>query len=144
MSIRRVFACVCGAVCLVLAGSATAQRSLFDQPAPGEASPPAAAPAGAATPPRAKPKPRKPRGPVPARSLTVQNASANTLTALEVSGDGKSARLANPIKAGGKASLKLPAMKRCVVAVSASFEGAGQAEASEFDICNDKTIRFTE
>lgn len=127
-----------------LALPAAAQRSLFDPPPAQESPPPAAAPAPAAEAPRAKPRPRKPRGPVPARALSIQNASTTTLTALEVSGDGKTARLAKPLPAKGRTTLRLPALKTCTVTVAATFEGSGQADASEFDICKDKTIRFTE
>ena len=125
--------------------TAVAQRSLFEQP-PAEASSPAApvqaSPAGEA--PRAKPRPRKPRGPVPARSLTITNASANTLTGLEVSAEGRTAKMTRPLASQKKATLKLPAFKSCTVTVAAAFDGQGQAESSAFDICKDKVIRFTD
>lgn len=130
------------ATALVMAASgAMAQRSLFDQPvAPGpEASPPDTSSA-------AKPKPRrvKPKGPTPARSLVISNASKNVLNELEVSGGGKSAKLAKPIAPGMDATLKLPVLKDCTVTVVATFEGVGEADSSSYDICKDKGIRFTD
>lgn len=125
---------------LALGGPASAQRSLFGEPTAED--PPAAAPAAPGEP-RARPKPR-PRGPAPARALSVQNDSQNTLTSLEVSGDGKTARLAKPLKPKGKTTLPLPALKGCTVSVAAAFDGAAEAQASELDICKDKSIRFTD
>ena len=155
-----------GAVAAVLLAlqPAFAQRSLFDQPlsaepvpaATAQASPqrPAAPPtptqsaqaAPAAEAPAAKPKPRarKASGPVPAKSLTINNASPNALTSLEVSGDGKTAKLSKPLASKKKATLKLPAFKTCTVSVAASFEGQPAGETSELDICKEKAVRFTE
>lgn len=140
------------AATLGLAQGASAQRSLFDQPVAQDPSPatPVQAPAPAAPAqaapdaPKRKPKPRKPRGPVPARSIAISNASPNVLSGLEVSGDGKSARLSKPVAPQKKAVLKLPAFKSCTVSVSATFEGQAASEASELDICKEKSIRFTE
>lgn len=112
--------------------------------APKVAAPAGDAPAGEAP---AKPKPKRkpaPKGPVPARVLTITNASASTLTALEVSQDGKGTKLTKPLKANGKTSLKLPAFKACEATVAYSFEGAGQPISSEIDICKDKSLRLTD
>jgi hypothetical protein len=145
----------CAALALALsADGAAAQRSLFDTPleAPAGSARPASAPAAAAPAaptaeaPAETRKPRaraKPRGPVPARSLTIHNASPNTLTGLEVTGDGKSARLAKPLKPKGRTTLRLPALKTCTVTIAATFE-TGAPEPSELDICKEKTIRFTD
>lgn len=139
------------AASLGLAPNASAQRSLFDQPVAQDPSPatpvqapatPAQADAPAA--PKPKPKPRKPRGPVPARALTINNASPNVLSGLEVSGDGKTASLSKPLAPKKKATLKLPVFKSCTVTVSATFEGQAAADASDLDICKEKAIRFTE
>lgn len=143
----------CAAVVIAAAQPALAQRSLFEQPVPQESSPttpvqaqPPATSAPAAETPKPKPRPkvRRPKGPVPARSLSVNNASPNVLTALEVSGDGKSARMSKPLAPTKKATLKLPAFKSCTVTVAASFEGQAAGESSELDICKEKSIRFTE
>lgn len=127
---------------LVLAASgAMAQRSLFDQPvAPGPETSPQD------TPTAAKPKVRraKPKGPTPARSLVISNASKNVLTDLEVSGSGKSAKLSKPVAPDMTATLKLPVLKECTVTVVATFEGVGESDSSSYDICKDKGIRFTD
>ncbi len=139
----KSFVIACG--CLVLTGTAQAQTSLFEPPAAGSTAAPLTPPAdGAAAPAAAKPKAKpKPRGPTPARALTITNASGSALTALEVSGDGKSARLTKELGDGQKATLRLPAMKSCTVMISATFQRAGEADVHEQDICKDKTVRFT-
>lgn len=133
-----------GVVATVWAGPAFAQRSLFDAPVETPApAPPQGGSTGGDTAPKPRPKPRKPRGPVPARSITINNAGVSTLSSLEVSADDKSAKLTKPLAPKTKATLKLPAFKSCTVAVLASFEGQA-GEPSEVDICKDKAIRFTE
>lgn len=124
---------------LLAASGAGAQTSLFAQPV----APEAAAPDSPAA---AKPKPKrmKPKGPTPARSLVISNASKNVLTDLEISGSGKSAKLEKPIAPDMKATLKLPALKECTVTVVATFEGVGEADSSSYDICKEKGIRFTD
>ena len=136
MSKAGLFAAAVAAA-LVSSPPAAAQ-SLFGQPAAPEAAP---APAEAAPRPRARPKPKKP---TPTRSITVSNASANTLTSLEISGEGKTARLEKPLGPNQRTTLKLPVFKTCVVAVVAGFEGAGEAEASDYNLCREKSLRFTE
>ena len=61
-----------------------------------------------------------------------------------VSGEDQTARLGKPLAPKAQASLKLPKLKRCTVSVTAMFQGGGQAEVEEFDICKEKSIRFTE
>jgi hypothetical protein len=130
MSGWKSLAIACG--CLVLAGTAQAQTSLFEPPATDAAAPAA----------RPKPKP-KPKGPTPARALSITNESGSALTALEVSGDGKSAKLAKELGTGQSATLRLPAMKSCTVMISATFQRAGEADMHEQDICKDSKVRFT-
>jgi hypothetical protein len=123
----------------LLAVSALAQTA----PAPGAAG--TAAPAGAAAPAATAPaaKPRK-RGPTPAFAVVVTNASQHTATDVTITGEGKDAKLTKPLKPKAKASVKLPNLKGCIVTVTATFEGEGQVEAGEFDVCKDKSIRFTD
>lgn len=92
--------------------------------------------------PRRKAKPRKPRGPVPARALAIFNGSPTTLVALEVSQDGRGARLKKPLAAGKRTRLALPAFKSCEVSVSATFEGHPAGAASQVDICKEKSLNF--
>lgn len=129
---------------LVLAGSilcaglggANAQTSLFDPPA---AAAPAAAPSGKAA---AKPKPKR-KGPSPARSLAITNVSGSALTSLEVTADGKSAKLSKSLANDGTATLKLPAFRSCNITIVASFEGPGEPETLEQNICKDRKLRLT-
>ena len=156
------------AVALTLAGPAFAQRSLFDQPIggtpptpaapvqqsapavpppPAPAAPQAPAPAAQGEELPARPKPKataraKPRGPVPARSLTVFNGTPQALVALEVSQEGKAARLKKPLAAGKKTTLALPAFKTCEVGVASTFEGQPANEAMPVDICKEKSLNF--
>ena len=155
------------ALAVMLAGPALAQRSLFDQPvqnpppaATAPAAPPAApapapvapapqasAPAPAAAPaeeaapaPRRKAAPKKPRG--PARALSVSNKTPATLVSLEVSQEGRSAKLGKPLAPGKRARLALPAFKACEVSVTTSFEGSPQPETSQVDICKETSLNF--
>ena len=124
----------------LLAGSALAQTA----PAPAPSAAGTAAPAGTAaatTAPAAKPRKR---GPTPASAVVVTNASKNTATNVTITGEGKDAKLTKPLKPNAKASVKLPRLKGCIVTVAATFEGEGQVEAGEFDVCKDKNIRFTD
>lgn len=128
--------------CTALPGGAEAQTSLFEPPAANSGAAPLSAPAGSGQ--AAKPAPRKakPKGPSPARALSVVNESGSALTGLEVSGDGKTARLAKELASGQTATLRLPAMKSCTVMISATFQRAGEADMHEQDICKDRTVRF--
>lgn len=108
---------------------------------------PAAEPAATEEPP-AQPQrratPRKPRGPVPARALAVFNGSPIALTALDVSQDGRSARLKQPLAPGKRTRLVLPAFKSCEVTVRATFDGQAAGEPSQVDICKEKSLNFRE
>ena len=154
---------------LALAGPAAAQRSLFDQPvqnpadspapaapaprsaapapsAPGPPAPAAAAPAPSEEPAPARPRKAKakPRGPVPARSLAVLNATPTTLVGLEVSQGGRAAKLKKPLASGKKTRLALPAFKACEVSVTASFDGQAAGQPNPVDICKEKSLNFRE
>ena len=136
--VRSKLVAVAGFATLLAAGGADAQTSLFGQPAAPQAAEdaPPAAPA-----PRARPK--RP-APAPARALTIANDSTGTVTDLEVSAEGKSARLAEPLGPKGRATLRLPAIKACVVTVTTTFEGSPDPDTSSQDICKDRRVRFTD
>jgi len=128
-----------------LAASALLAVSALAQTAPAPSAAGTAAPAGAAAPAATAPaaRPRK-RGPTPASAVVVTNASQHTATDVTITGEGKDAKLTKPLKPKAKASVKLPNVKGCIVTVTATFEGEGQVEAGEFDVCKDKNIRFTD
>jgi hypothetical protein len=132
------------AALIFFATAAQAQQSLFDQkPADPSGGPAAtAAPAGAPPAP-AQPKP-KPRGPHAARALTIVNASTATVTGVEITGESKTVKWDKPIAAQAKAIVKLPRLKACTVSVVAKFEGEGQGNPGEVDICKEKTVRLTD
>ena len=116
----------------LVASSASAQTA----PAPSDPAPDA---------PVTAPKPkRKPAGPRPAQAVTVINASASMATQVTITGEGKIVKTAKALAPKARALVKLPRMKGCTVAVAAAFEGEGQVEVGEFNVCKDKTIRFTD
>ena len=83
--------------------------------------------------------------PRPAQMVTLTNASKQTATQVVITGDeDKSAKLAKPLAPKARASLKLPKLKECMVHVAAVFEGEGQVDIGDFDICKERTIRFTD
>ena len=134
---------VVGLACAAFVAGLTAVAAQQPAPAAPESEPADAGAAPAAPKPKPKPKP-KPTGPTPAQALTVVNASGNTALDVIIEGENQSARLGKPLAPKAQASLKLPKLKRCTVSVTAMFQGGGQAEVEEFDICKEKSIRFTE
>ena len=130
MRLPLLAALACAAL---LADAAVAQ-------APAPAAPEAAAPAAPA-----KTRARKPAAPKPAAAVTVTNASAHTATRIVITGDDdKTATVSKPLASKAKAVVKLPKLKGCTVAVQATFESEGLVDVGEFDVCKDKTIRFTD
>src|SRR3712207_6022994 len=105
---------------------------------------PGSAPGGAAvTPDTAAPKP-KPKRKGPPSSVTVINATANTATDVVITAGDKTTKLAKPLAPKGRATVRLPKMKDCTVSLAATFEGGGKSDADTFDICKEKSIRFTD
>src|SRR5215213_8073144 len=89
--------------------------------------------------------PAAPAAAKPADSVTVTNASANTALQIVITGDDdKTATVSKPLAAKAKTVVKLPKLKGCTVAVQATFEKEGLVEVGEFDVCKEKTIRFTD
>jgi hypothetical protein len=134
--------------CLLLAGGAQAQKSLFEPPAANGTAAPltppadsAAAPAAAAAAAPAKAKPKR-KGPAPARALSISNESGSALATLEVSADGKTASLGKQLASGGTATLRLPALKSCNVTITATFTQTADPDIHQQDICKDRKVRF--
>lgn len=137
------YSLIAGLACAAFAAGLTAAAAQVAPSAAPQAGPPAAAPAEPdAAPAKPKPKP-KPQGPTPAQALTVTNASPNTALDVIVEGENQSARLGKPLAPKAQASLKLPKLKGCKVSLTAMFQGGGNIEVEEFDVCKEKTIRFT-
>ncbi len=80
----------------------------------------------------------------PASTVVITNAREVAATDISVDVDGQTVRLAKPLAPKAKATLKLPKMSGCVVAVAAAFEDESTAELPELDVCKDKTVRFTD
>jgi hypothetical protein len=56
----------------------------------------------------------------------------------------KSVRLPKPLASKARATLKLPKMSGCMVAVAVNFETGSTADLGEIDVCKDNAIRFTD
>jgi hypothetical protein len=127
----------------ILAGLACAALLAADiavAQAPAPATPEADAPAAPA-----KPRGKRAAAPKPAASVTVTNASTHTATNIVITGeDEKTVTVSKPLAPKAKTVVKLPRLKGCTVAVQATFESEGLVDVGEFDVCKDKTIRFTD
>jgi hypothetical protein len=84
------------------------------------------------------------RTPRPAQVVLLTNATKHTAKEVVITGEDQTAKLTKPLAPKARASLKMPKLKSCTVSVSAVFEGEGQVDIGNFDICKDKTIRFTD
>ncbi len=122
------------AILLTGVTAAAAQTPAAPGSAPGEA---------AATPEVAAPKP-KPKRRGPPSSVTVINATANTVTGVVITAGDKTAKLSKPLAPKARATVRLPKVKGCTVSVAATFEGGGKSDADTLDICKEKSIRFTD
>jgi hypothetical protein len=85
-----------------------------------------------------------PAKPKPAAALLITNARAVPATEVTIEAGDQSVKLAKPLAAKAKASLKLPKMSGCMVAVAATFADDSVVEFDEFDVCKEKTVRFTD
>ena len=96
--------------------------------------------------PTAPPKPARAKKPstVPPSIVTLANASTHTAVMVIITTEDAIASTSKPLGPKARATLKLPKLQGCTVSVTASFEGGGQVDVGEFDICKDKTIRFTD
>ena len=94
----------------------------------------------------APPRPRraKPRAPAPATSVAVANATAKAVTALALTGDGDTETLPRALPPKGRATMPLPKRSGCTIAIQATLEGGGFVNIPAFDVCKERTIRFTE
>jgi hypothetical protein len=86
----------------------------------------------------------RPKAPRPAQLVTLTNATRQTAREVVIMAEDQTARLTKPLAPKARASLKMPKIKGCMVSVAAVFEGEGQVDVGDFDICKERTIRFTE
>ena len=86
----------------------------------------------------------KPKRKGPPSSVTVINATANTATGIVITAGEKTTKLSKPLAPKGRATVRLPKLKGCTVSVAATFEGGGKSDAETFDVCKEKSIRFTD
>jgi hypothetical protein len=130
---------IAGLACAALLAGVTAgaaQTPTVPGSAPGDT---------AATPEPAAPKPKpKPKRKGPPSAVTVINATANTATGIVITAGDKTTKLSKPLAPKGRATVRLPKMKGCTVSVAATFEGGGKSDAETFDVCKEKSIRFTD
>jgi hypothetical protein len=82
--------------------------------------------------------------PKPATALQITNGRDETATTVTISAGDRIVKLARPLAANGKTTLRLPKFTGCNVSVAATFADESVVELDDFDICKDHTIRFTE
>ena len=80
----------------------------------------------------------------PASALSITNARAVSAIEVVVGAGDKTVGLSKPLAPKAKTTLKLPKMTGCTVSVSATFEDESVVEMDDFDVCQEKTIRFTD
>lgn len=85
-----------------------------------------------------------PSKPKPASAVVITNARDVPATDVAIGANGQTVRLAKPLAAKAKATLRLPKMAGCMVVVAAVFENEATSEPSELDVCKDRTIRLTD
>src|SRR4051812_4578996 len=87
---------------------------------------------------------QKPKRKGPPSSVTVINATASPVAGVVITAGDKTTKLSKPLAPKARATVKLPKMQGCTVSVAATFEGGGKSDAETFDVCKDKSIRFTD
>ncbi len=107
-----------------------------------------AAPAPAAVAPaKSKPKlnPKPPAG-APTVTVTVTNARKADLVQLQAaeSGSANWTKVLGALKAGKQASAKLPQAFNCRVDLHGAFADGQSIDASDFDVCTQKTLNLTD
>jgi hypothetical protein len=80
----------------------------------------------------------------PALALIIANARAVPAAEVIVRVGHGAVALTQPLAPGVKATLKLPRMTDCMVPIFAMFEDESVMNVEEFDVCQEKTVRFTD
>jgi hypothetical protein len=130
------FSTAAGVAALLLTVTAAAAQNL---PAPMPTDPGTAT--APAKPSRAARRASTPKAP---SVVIVANASTQTATMVIITAEDATASTSKPLAPKATTTLKLPKLQGCIVSVSARFEGGGQVDIDEFDVCKEKTIRFTD
>ena len=101
-----------------------------------------AAPAPAAT---AKPKPKTPAG-APTVTVTVTNSRKADLVQLQAaeSGSANWKKVLGAVKSGKQASAMVPRGYNCRVDLHGSFADGQSMDASDIDVCAQKTFNLTD
>ena len=99
-----------------------------------------AAPAAAS-----KPKPKAPDG-ADTVTVTVTNSRKADLIQLQAAESGSAIwkKVLGPLKAGKQAPAKLPQAFSCRVNLHGTFADGQSMDASDFDVCSEKTINLTD
>jgi hypothetical protein len=126
---------IAGLIALLTGSTVTAAQSV---PAPATTEQPTK---------RAVPvNPTRAKKPVTAQApsaITVVNASTQTAVMVIITSEDATATTSKPLGPKARTTVELPKLQGCTVSVAAGFEGGGQVDVGEFDICKDRTIRFT-
>ena len=128
---RRILALTIAATLFgVVAAQALAQNS--------ESAPPAAAPM------KSKPKPKTPAGGTV--TVTVTNSRKADLVQLQAaeSGSANWKKVLGAVKAGKQASAKVPQGSNCRVDLHGTFADGQSMDASDVDVCAQKTLNLTD
>jgi cell division septation protein DedD len=130
---RRILAVTIAAALFgVIAAPAIAQNS---ESAPAPAAPMKSEP---------KPKPKTPAGGTV--TVTVTNSRKADLVELQAaeSGSANWTKVLGALKAGQKASAKVPRGNLCSVDLHGKFADGQSMDASKVDVCADKTVNLTD
>ena len=121
---------------------AAALCGLFAAPALAQDAEPAPA---AAAPAKPKPKPKTP-APAPTVTVTVTNSRKADLVQLQAaeSGSANWKKVLGVVKAGKQASAKLPQGYNCRVDLHGTFADGQSMDASDVDVCAQKTLNLTD
>ena len=128
---RTLAVALAAALCGLIAAPAFAQNT--------KSAPAAAAPT------KSKPKPKTPPagGTVTVKVTNSRKADLVELQAAE-SGSANWKRVLGALKAGRQASAKLPQGNNCRVDLRGTFADGQSMNASDIDVCADKTVNLTE
>jgi hypothetical protein len=127
---RRILAvALAAALCGLIAAPALAQNA---EPAPTAAAP-------------VKPKPKTPAG-APTVTVTVTNSRKADLVQLQAaeSGSANWKKVLGAVKAGKQASAQVPQGYNCRVDLHGTFADGQSMDASDIDVCQQKTLNLTD